>query len=392
MPINRLLLLTIIVVIIGIIIYGCSSSGSSQSESTTTTTAQATTSTTTTTTTTTLANPIVSSRSPTLEATGVTSTETIYITFSEAISYEAMTINNFFTDYATYGAFHTAGTPELSSASLTWESATNTLYISGITDWSNLIAGNNSPKVNVLPKTGVITDLDGNSMLTTATLWNYTLEPAPDPYQGAATIEMSVFTHWVTDEVGDATHNIDDNPMGGTFYFDENDITSVSAAVVGDRIVVYVQAVGTYENTLEQTTIGTGEVINYRDVSIGLDLDNNDETGYAGWGMDIQITIYMAVDVFPDCQWGVYEFNEDDTHAIDRFWGQVHGGGTGYNYVIYSAPVSAVDYLGVDVEKGLQYKLMGWSESETVGGLLDVCLDTIEQDDTAYVPTVMGGE
>ena len=267
-----------------------------------------------------------------------------------------------------------------------------TLYFSGISDWSNLILGAQNLKVYASPLSNMINDLDGNSLGTDTTLWNYELEPIPDPYQGAATIEMSVFTNFVTDEVGDSTHNINDDPMGSAFYFDENDITSVSAAVVDDRIVVYVQAVGTYENTLEQTTIEEDEVIDYRDVSIGLDLDNNEETGYSGWGMDIQITIYMAAGVFPDCQYGVYEFNEEDTHVIDRFFGQVHGGGTGYNYVIYSAPLSAVDYLGVDVTKGMSYKIMGWSEAETVNGLLDVCLDTIEQDDTTKVPTVLGGE
>ena len=233
-----------------------------------------------------------------------------------------------------------------------------------------------------------IKDLENNSLGTDTNLWIYTLEDLPDPYDGDP-IDGTVFTHFVTDEVGDAIQQ--GLPGQPTFYFDENDIIRVSAAVVGDRLVVSVEVVGTMNNTQEATGMGTDEV-DYRDISIGLDLDNNAATGYSSWGMDIQITLYRGLGVYPDCQWGVYEFNEEDTHVIDRFAGQMHHGGQGYNYAVFSAPVSAVGYLGVDIEKGMAYKIMGWSEAETQNGTMDFAADTITQGGTAYIPTVLGGE
>ena len=329
-------------------------------------------------------------RHPTIDATGIQTTETLYLQFSEAISYEGMTAANFFTEYATLGGFHNAGDPDISAASLTWEAATKTLYLSGITSWSSFEIYDQSVKVYATPQMNKIKDLSGVSLGTNVDLWSYTLIEVQNPYDGDP-IDASVFTHYVTDEIGDAVQQ--GMPGDPICYFDENDITRVSAALVNDRLVVSVEVAGVMNNTQEATTIGTEE-IDYRDISIGLDLDNNINTGYSpgGWGMDIQITIYRALGVYPDCQWGVYEFNEEDTHVIDRDWGQVHAGGQGYNYAVFSAPVSAVDYLGVTIEAGMTYKLMGWSEAETQNGTLDFAVDTISQGGTSKVTTVLGGE
>ena len=372
---------------LGFIMVGCGTSTSTV----VTTTQDVSSSTSTASSTTTTAEFNISSRYPTLEATEIDSTETIYLGFSKAISYEAMTVDNFFTEYVTFGAFHNAGDPDLSSASLTWEAATNKLYLSGITGWSSYEAGSTF-KVYATPRLDKIKDLEGNSFGTDTSLWLYSLEYIQDPYDGDP-IDASVFTHYVTDEIGDAVQM--GTPPDPDFYFDENDIKRVSVALVNDRLVCSVEVVGIMNNTLEATPFGTQEV-DYRDFSIGLDLDNNADTGYApggGWGMDIQITLYRGLGVYPDCQWGVYEFNETDTHEIDRFWGQVHAGGQGYDYAVFSAPVSAVDYLGVTIEAGMTYVLMGWSEAETLHDMtLDFALDTIEQNSSSRIPTVLGGE
>ncbi|MFH1542111.1 MAG: hypothetical protein ABIE84_03370 [bacterium] len=372
--------------------YGCGA-GSTSTDSTTATTsttisADSSTTTTSSPTTTTSSEFIILSQSPTLEATEVLSTETLSITFSRAISLEGLTINNFFTDIATFGSFHNVGEPDISTASLTWDASSNTLYLSGIAGWASYEAGTASMKVYVVPQYNMIRDLSGNSLGTTNDLWLYTLQYVQNPYDGVP-IDGAVFTNFVTDEVGDATTSV--MPGETPFYFDENDITRVSAALVGDRIVVSVEVVGIMDNTLEVTTVGSEE-IDYRDISIGLDLDNNDATGYSSWGMDIQITLYRGLGVYPDCQYGVYEFNEADTHVIDRFPGQMHHGGQGYRYATFSAPVSAVDFLGVTIEAGMSYKLMGWSESETQNGTLDFACDTISQGGTTKVPTILGGE
>ncbi len=389
MKLKLVFLVLISLILISLLIVNCGQSGSS-SATTSTTSTLLSSSTTTTTSSTTVTFGILTQH-PTIDATGVLSTETISVQFSKAISYESMTVANFFTDYATYGAFHNAGTPELSSASLSWETATNTLYISGISGWSSWEVGRSSIKVYATPQADKIKDLENNSLGTSADLWSYTLLEIQDPYDGEP-IDGSVFTHFVTDETGDAMYLA--TPPNPDFYFDENDIKRVSVALVNDRLVVSVEVVGIMDNTLEVTTVGTEEV-DYRDISIGLDLDNNADTGYApggSWGMDIQITLYRGLDVYPDCQWGVYEFNETDTHVIDRFWGQVHHGGQGYDYAVFSAPVSSVDYLGVTIEAGMTYVLMGWSEAETQNGMLDFCLDTIEQNDSSRIETTLGGE
>ncbi len=377
-----------------VVFYGCSATQQASETTTTlaaTTTTQADVTTTTTSTSTTTVTFGVLTRHPTIDATEISSTETLTLQFSRAISYEAMTAANFFADYAAFGSFHNAGTPELSSASLTWEAATNTLYLSGISAWSSYEAGA-TYKVYASPQSGKIKDLEGNILGTNVDLWEYTLKYVQDPYDGDP-IDGSVFTHYVTDETGDAVQM--STPPNPDFYFDENDIRRVSVALVNDRLVCSVEVVGIMNNTLEATPFGTQEV-DYRDISIGLDLDNNADTGYApggGWGMDIQITLYRGLGVYPDCQWGVYEFNETDTHEIDRFWGQVHAGGQGYDYAVFSAPVSAVDYLGVTIEAGMTYVLMGWSEAETLHDMtLDFALDTIEENSSSRVETVLGGE
>ena len=173
---------------LGLNMSGCGA-GSSGTVATTTTPTTATSTTTglggTTTTTTSGATTTVTlgilTQSPTVGATGVLSTETLSVTFSKAISFEGMTVTNFFTTYAALSGFHNAGQPDLSSASLTWDAGTNTLYLSGITGWSNY-GMNANYKVYASPLLNQIKDLSGLSLGTTNDLWSYTLQYIQNPY------------------------------------------------------------------------------------------------------------------------------------------------------------------------------------------------------------------
>jgi len=176
-------------------------------------------------------------------------------------------------------------------------------------------------------------------------------------------VDLAIFTDFVTDEVNDPESTMTNSPPEGPQYFDEVDFVRVSAAVMNDRLYVYIQMSGSFEIAADQTSYGTEEVYE-RTINILFDLDNNFNTGFVGWGTDIHMTFKMRqYGQFSD--WGVYANNEGDTHVIDRYTSLIHNGGDGYNYVVISAPLSAVDYLNLSLANGSTIKVKGWAEAES---------------------------
>lgn len=205
-------------------------------------------------------------------------------------------------------------------------------------------------------------------------------------------VNLSIFTYKITDEANDQT----DFPDGGT-YFDETDFRQVAVAYQNNRIYIYVQVVGTFETDLEFSTNGTAE-IHARAINIGIDLDNNTSTGGLTWGMDLQGTYGISSTLtYETAYYGVYQFNENDTHVIDRYDCTINNGGLGYNYVVFSVPTSEITYLGVTLTKGATIGVFGWAETsagfDSEGNELyhDYAFDTLGEKSSTRNTTYLGG-
>jgi len=175
-------------------------------------------------------------------------------------------------------------------------------------------------------------------------------------------VDLSIFTDFVTDEIGLADDPGSGTPPDGTQYYDEIDVKRVAAAVIDDRIYCYVEFVGTWESHQEDTGYGSEKIIS-QGMDFGIDADQSQNTGFSS-GMDLHIT-FAIIDGSVHVYYGVYENNEQDTHIIDRFDCLYHNGGPGYDYVVFSAPLNSIDYLGVNLAKGSQVNLDVWCEAES---------------------------
>ena len=172
-------------------------------------------------------------------------------------------------------------------------------------------------------------------------------------------VDLAIFTSFATDETQDQSYF----PDGGT-YFDETDITRVACAVLGDNLYIYAEVVGTFEMEADYAVGGTAEV-HVRSINIGVDLDNSTATGWAASGLDLHGTYGIwSTSSTETAYWGVYEFNEDDTHVIDRYDTVIHNGGLGYNYVVFSVSTSEVSYLGVSFVEGMDISFVCWGEAD----------------------------
>ena len=116
----------------------------------------------------------VLSRTPALNAAGVSAAGSVVVTFSTPIDQQAMTANNFLSDYVEYGGNHTAGTPDI--VLFQWSNNNKTLTI-GINGWSLYSASNTTTEmVQLVPRSGRFKDIFEN--ILTDMLWQYYL-PTP---------------------------------------------------------------------------------------------------------------------------------------------------------------------------------------------------------------------
>lgn len=115
----------------------------------------------------------ISDRSPALDATGISATETLSATFLFQIQANNITKENFLTEYAELASDHTAGNPTITS--LVWSSDAKSLSIS-ISDWSN-VSTTSAKVVHLVPRSEKIKDVFGNDLYTSIDIWKYTTGP-----------------------------------------------------------------------------------------------------------------------------------------------------------------------------------------------------------------------
>jgi len=132
---------------------------------------------------------VVQERSPALGRTGVGSYEGLSIAFSYPIDRANFDLNDLL---GSYGSNHTAGTPDLSSATLSWSKDQKTLTVSGTKGWSALSEGG-TKVVEIVAGSGKIKDIFKNEIRAGNVLWKFTLAeilpalPPPDNFSAAST-------------------------------------------------------------------------------------------------------------------------------------------------------------------------------------------------------------
>lgn len=224
-----------------------------------------------------------------------------------------------------------------------------------------------------------------NSSTSTATTSTTTTTFAP--------VDLSIFTHFVTDEAGDTDHPGDPDeelPPGGVVYFDEIDIIRIACATYEGRIYIYTQVATTF--TTSTVTFEDGEEVSNRTFNICVDLDNNNETGLADWGTDLHTTVTIA-DTFENGITAYYSLYEtgDGLNDPDSSNCQVNNGGVGYNYVVASVSAEVISNLGIEVASGDAITLIAWSESESTN-YHHYAFDELTSGESTRVGTVMGRE
>lgn len=203
-------------------------------------------------------------------------------------------------------------------------------------------------------------------------------------------LNLSIFTSFINDGTNDMDNESDTTP-DGVQYFDEIDFLKVSSAVLDNRIYVYVEVVGTLNATSEKSNYNNEYIID-RTINIGFDLDNNLNTGFTGWGMDLQLSFYLrsTSSSGQTARYGVYQNNENDTHVIERLPALIHNGGEGNKYVVFSAPISAVSYLNTPLSKGSIVKIIGWAEAESTN-YHHFAFDNLKQNNETLIETTLNG-
>jgi hypothetical protein len=205
-----------------------------------------------------------------------------------------------------------------------------------------------------------------------------------------ASISPSVFTSHVLDPAGDPDASAPESPPEGPQYFAEADYRKVACAIQDDRLCVYIEVAGVFSNRATPTGYAS-ELAGDRTLNVGIDADNSTATGFASWGMDIQITFHIYAGGEMTTYYGVYEQNETATNDIERFDGLIHAGGLGESYVIVSAPLSALTYLNTTLTAGATVTIMGWAEAESTS-YHHFSVDTLTEDGATDIQTTLSGE
>jgi hypothetical protein len=142
--------------------------------------------------------------SPELDATNVSSTESLSVTFNFSIDTRGMTKENVCTDYCQLiSGSHTAGTPEVTK--LAWSNENRTMVLNVI-GWSKLGQGGDNNRV-AIRATNRIKDIYGNTLGSEPVLWRYRLrlhDKATEPTFVLASGSFEANSILVTIEAADA--------------------------------------------------------------------------------------------------------------------------------------------------------------------------------------------
>ena len=146
----------------------------------------------------------IESVSPELDATNVSSTESLSVTFNFPIDTRGMTKENVCTDYCQLiSGSHTAGTPEVTKLAWSNENRTMTLNVIG---WSKLGQGGDNNRVAIRANNR-IKDIYGNTLGSEPVLWRYRLrlhDKAAEPTFVLASGSFEADSLLVTIEATDA--------------------------------------------------------------------------------------------------------------------------------------------------------------------------------------------
>lgn len=121
-----------------------------------------------------------------LDSTEVSPSEPLTVTLNFTIDHREITKDNLFAEYVEYGSAHTAGTPDLSFATLSWSSDSKTLTVSGIRGWSELVEYAGPKRVHIVAKADKFKDVYGNKLKSTV-FWKYTLKQISAPTSSSST-------------------------------------------------------------------------------------------------------------------------------------------------------------------------------------------------------------
>lgn len=177
----------------------------------------------------------VAGRAPALNAAGIYYGDSLSLTFNFPIDTSGIAINDLF---AAYGSDHTAGTPDLSSAALTWSSDQKTLTVSGIKGWSDLTSGAGPKVVWVLGAAAKIKDIFKNEIHAGNTLWKFTVNgiggvasvyPADGATDAPANAQIKVIFSEDMDAstIGTDAFTVSGSTVTGTVSYDADTRTAV---------------------------------------------------------------------------------------------------------------------------------------------------------------------
>jgi hypothetical protein len=154
----------------------------------------------------------ITSISPAVDATDVSSTELLSITFNFGIDNTGITKENFFTEYAEFvSGSHTAGSPEVTS--LAWSNNQRTMTIN-LTGWANLGQGLGNNQVSIRA-TNQLKDVYNNTLGSAPTLWRFRLRfqgqtQAPTFARATGTYEADSILVTIEAASADAIYYTDD--------------------------------------------------------------------------------------------------------------------------------------------------------------------------------------
>ena len=175
----------------------------------------------------------VKARTPALNATGVNYASDLTLTFNYPVAWD-LCLSDLF---ASYGPGHTAGTPDLSSATLEVSDNRKTITISGIGGWSGLTSGGGPKAVEILAAEGKAKDIFKNKVSAGKILWKFILSgrgvASLYPADGAIEVAPDVQIKVIFSEDMDAstlntdTFTLSGSTVTGTVFYDAHTKTAV---------------------------------------------------------------------------------------------------------------------------------------------------------------------
>lgn len=208
----------------------------------------------------------ITDRSPELEDAAVEYDADLSLTANFPLNIDGLTPADLF---ASYGASHTAGDPDLASATISLSSDKKILTLSGIKGWSGLSSGAGPRVVEVAVDEGRIRDIFENPLVSGTVLWKYSLKGrgVASVYPAAGALNVP------TDAVLSATfsENMDASTINTeTFLLCGSLVTGTVSYDAGSRTAYFSPAAALQEEHTYTATL-SATIRNSRGDSLGSD-------------------------------------------------------------------------------------------------------------------------